>query len=120
MRIEFSGDEMILVLVGMVRAVNPRMLREGPDGFTLDFESLNAKDELTGDEVLLLKLRAVMEAPAAPAAPAGEPPRREMDLSVAEGKRLADALKSLEGLGAWPQDVLALSRGLRKRLTAAV
>lgn len=119
MRIEFTGDEMILVLVGMVRAVNPRMLREGPDGFTLDFESLDAKDELTRDEVLLLKLRATMEAPAATAADAGDPPQRGLDLTAAEGERLADALKSLEGLGAWPKDVLDLSRGLRKRLTAA-
>lgn len=119
MRIELSGDEMILVLVGMVRAVNPRMLREGPDGFTLDFESLDAKDELTYDEVLLLKLRAIMEAPTGPAGAAGEPPQRGLDVTAAEGERLADALMSLEGLGAWPKDVLDLSRALRKRLTAA-
>lgn len=57
---------MILALIGLVRATNPAMLRQGPDGFTVDFESLAGKPNLTGDESLLLKLRVAMEAPAGP------------------------------------------------------
>ncbi len=108
MRIEFNGDELILTLVSLIRAVNPVMLRQGPDGFTVDFEPLEGKTAWSDDERLLLKIRVVLEAP--PASNYG------MDLSAAEGHRLAETLGQLESLQSWPADVLALSQRLRARL----
>jgi hypothetical protein len=104
---------MILALIGLVRATNPAMLRQGPDGFTVDFEALQGKQDLTGDERILVKLRATMEAPAGPQ---GSP--LTLDLEPGEGKRLTETLSQLEALQPWPADVLNLSRSLRARLSS--
>jgi hypothetical protein len=76
----------------------------------VDFERIDTKKSpLTGDEALMLKLRAVLER----ADNAGPLP---LELEVAEGKRLAGTLERLEGLQTWPADVLAMSASIRARL----
>ena len=109
MKVEFSGDELILMLVSLVRAVDPRMLQQGPEGFSVDFQTLAAKKELTADERLLMKLREAI-------ARAENETRYTLAMETAEGERLAGALERIEGLGAWAPDVLEMSRGLRRRL----
>ena len=59
----FTNDELILVMISLVRATRPSMLRSEADGFTVDFEPLAKKKKLTADERLLLRMRAVMQAP---------------------------------------------------------
>lgn len=111
MRVQFSGDELILALVSLIRAVNPAMLRQGPEGFTVDFESIENKQDLTADEQLLLRLRAALESPVAAS-------EQGLELGGAEGRRLADTLARLESLQSWPPDVLEISHKLRERLAA--
>jgi predicted ATPase len=103
---------LILTLIGLVRATNPAMLRQTSDGFTVDFESLQGKTELTDDERILNKLRIAFESPVAPGDSG-----HTLELAAAEGERLAVTLERLEKLQSWPADVLTLSRGLRARLT---
>jgi len=110
-RVEFSGDELILALVSLIRGVNPAMLRQGPEGFTVDFQPIENKQELSADEQLLLRLRAALESTVTASAPS-------LELSVAEARRLADTLARLESLQPWPPDVLEMSRKLRERLSA--
>ncbi len=110
-RVEFSGDELILALVSLIRAINPAMLRQGPEGFTVDFQPIENKQELSADEQLLLRLRAALESTVTASAPG-------LELGVAEGQRLADTLARLESLQPWPPDVLEMSRKLRERLSA--
>ncbi len=112
MQMEFTGDELILALVSLIRATNPAMLRQGPDGFTFDFQLLEAKGELSADEMLLLKLRAALESQGTSA--------HSLKLATAEAKRLAETIERVESLQPWPTDVLEMSRNLRARLTAAV
>jgi hypothetical protein len=117
----FTNDELILVLISLVRATHPRMLRSDGDGFTVDFEPLAAKKKLTPDERLLLKMRALMEGP--PGQPTREqPPAQQMpvvlELDEGEAQRLAAALGLLEVLQQWPADVLEMSRSIRSRLAA--
>lgn len=102
---------MILALVSLIRATNPAMLRQGPDGFTVDFEPLGNKPGLNAEELLLLKFRAALETGA-------EVTAYDLELAGAEGLRLAETLKDLEVLQAWSPDVLELSRQLRARLAA--
>jgi hypothetical protein len=111
MQVEFSGDELILALVSMVRAIDPRMLQRGAEGFEVDFQTLDAKSEFSADERLLLKLRAALEAPATPG-------YYGVELEVGEGRRLGQTLEQLELLQPWPPDVLELSSSLRTRLTS--
>ncbi len=127
MQFEFSGDEMILALIGLVRAINPRMLRQGAEGFEVDFQALDAKKEFTADEVLLLKLRAAMQGPAASESPSesegqGSPTDESrayrLALAAADTRRLRETLDQLELLQSWPPDVLELSRNLRVRLAS--
>ena len=87
------------------------MLRQGPDGFTVDFESLENKQPLSADDLLLLKLRAALEGGA-------EATAYDLELAAAEGMRLAESLERLESLQQWSADVLAMSRRLRLRLAA--
>jgi len=115
----FTNDELILVLISLVRATHPRMLRSDGDGFTVDFEPLAAKKKLTPDERLLLKMRALMEAP--PGQPTTEQPPIQpaplvLELEDGEAQRLAAALGLLEVLQQWPADVLEMSRSIRSRL----
>jgi hypothetical protein len=101
---------LILTLIGLIRGVNPRMLQQGPEGFTVDFEPIEKKTTpLTADEVLLLKLRAALER-------TGDSGPLDLDLEAAEGRRLGAALERLEGMQTWPPDVLTMSQGIRERL----
>ena len=109
MRVEFSGDEMVLLLVSLVRAVDPRMLQQGAEGFSVDFQRLDGKKELSEEEQLLMKLRVAMDR-------AGEDGRASVKLEDGDGKRLAGALERIETMGAWAAEVLEMSRGLRRRL----
>lgn len=127
LRVEFTGDELILALMSLIRATNPAMLQQGEDGFTVDFDSLDGKPTLTDDEQLLLKFRAALEGPAAPVYSPGQvnAGERELDegslaysleLGVAEGRRLVETLERLESLQPWALDVLEMGRNLRARL----
>jgi len=111
----FTSDELILVLISLVRATRPAMLRQEADGFTIDFEAIAASKSPTEADRLLLKMRAQMESPAENTADGSSTP---LDLDVGEARRIAEALAKLELLQAWPEDVLNMSRGLRDRLTA--
>ncbi len=108
MQIEFSGDELILALVSLIRATNPTMLQQGPEGFTVDFESLEGKQVLSTDEELLLKFRTALESPAAST--------YSLELAPAEACQIALSLERVESLQPWPADVLRMSRELRVRL----
>jgi hypothetical protein len=110
----FTSDELILVLVSLVRATRPAMLRQEADGFTIDFEAIAVSKSPTEADRLLLKIRARMESPAENTTNDSV----SFDLDAAEARRIADALAKLELLQAWPEDVLNMSRGLRDRLTA--
>ena len=127
MRIEFTTDELILALVSVVRAIDPSMLRQGAEGFEVDFQALEAKKEFSPDENLLLKLRAALEGSAGPAPSPSQASQSEvgpgegaathaLDLAAAEARRLGETLERLESLQPWPADVLAMSRNLRGRL----
>lgn len=107
----FTNDELILVLISLVRATHPRMLRQEGDGFSVDFEPLSKKQKLTPDERLLLRMRTAMEAP-------GEPSALVLELEEKEGLRLTATLAQLEALQQWPADVLEMSRSLRARLSS--
>ncbi|MGH9815020.1 MAG: hypothetical protein ACRD5F_06380 [Candidatus Acidiferrales bacterium] len=95
--------------MGLIRAVDPTLLRQGKDGFQVDFQAIERKDELNEDERLLLKLRGALEG-------AGESGGHALQLSWAEGRRLADALDRLERLQQWAPDVVAMSSSLKSRL----
>jgi len=97
--------------MSLIRATNPAMLRGGPDGFTVDFESLDAKSELSADECLLLKFRAALEGNAEAAV-------HKLELEPVEARRLHRTLQWLESLQPWPPDVLEMSGNLRARLLA--
>jgi hypothetical protein len=125
----FTGDELVLALISLVRATHPRMLRQEADGFSVDFEPLSTMKQLGPDERLMLKMRAVLEPPsgdllagaalenesAQPETAEGQP--LSLDLAPAEAHRLAQTLARLETLQRWPADVLGMSRALRARLT---
>lgn len=108
-KVEFSSDELILALMSLIRASNPAMLRQGPEGITVDFDSLEGKSALNDDEQLLLKFQAALSGPAAQDAYA-------LELTAAESNRLAQTLEHLESLQPWPADVLEISRELRARI----
>ena len=59
---EFNGDEMVLVIIGVVRRVNPTMLKDDRDGVSVDFTPLAGETNLSTDELLLMKLRTASEA----------------------------------------------------------
>ena len=105
----FTNDELILLLISLVRATRPSMLRQDADGFSVDFEPLAKKKQLTADERLLLRMREAMEG-------AKEQTALVLQLEEKEGPRLAAALARLETLQRWPADVLEISRSLRDRL----
>ncbi len=109
LQVRFNGDELILALVSLIRATNPAMLRQGPDGFTVDFEGFENKQPLSADDLLLLKFRAALEGGA-------EATAYDLELAAAEGLRLAESLERLESLQQWSPDVLEMSRRLRLRL----
>jgi hypothetical protein len=104
--LQFTGDEIVLAIIALVRAIDPRMLKSDADGFTVDFTPLEGKQELSSDEHLLVKLRAATENSSEP-----------VDLADIEAELLATRLQLLEASGKWPEDVLTMSRSLRTRLT---
>jgi cell division septation protein DedD len=109
----FTGDELILALVSLVRATRPAMLRQEADGFTVDFEAI-ARSKTPGKaDQLLLKMGAAMQNDG-PAENAAKP--ISLDLDANEARQIADALERLEGLQAWPKDVMEMSRAMRNRL----
>jgi hypothetical protein len=113
MEVYFSTDELILTLVGLIRAIDPRLLRSGPNGIQIDFNSIERKDNQTEDERLLLRLRNALEQTPGE----GEVDEQRMvEFSGAEGRRLAVALEQLEKLQKWEPDVIAMSGSLRTRL----
>jgi hypothetical protein len=109
MIIELTSDELLLAMIGLVRAINPAMLVAEGDGFTFDFTPLVEKKALSADEQLLAKLRAAAQS-------------RDGSLNVAEdeARRLATALERLERMKDWPADVVDMSRALRSKLATAV
>ena len=113
----FTGDELFLVLISLVRATRPAMLRQDADGFTVDFEAIAHSKTPAPADRLLLKIGALMRTPAEDSQkdPAGNS-SRSLELDPAEARQIADALAKLERLGAWPQDVMEMSRALRARL----
>jgi hypothetical protein len=125
MGFELNSDELILAVVSLARAINPRMLRQGPEGFEVDCEALYAKKELTPEEVLLLRLCAVMQRKGPSESRSGSKGQGSstdelgpclLTLAAAERRLLRETLEQLESLQSWPADVLELSRGLRARL----
>ena len=111
MRVEFSNDELILTMVSLIRAVDPKLLRHGAEGFTLDFGSIENKQDPTADERLLLRLRGALDS-------ASQQNTFGLELSGLERQRLAETLERLDRLQTWPEDVLAMSTGLQTRLLA--
>ncbi len=95
--------------MGLIRAVDPTLLRQGPDGFQVDFHAIERRENPNEDERLLLKLRTALEG-------AGDSGQYGLQLSWAEGRRLADALEKLERLQQWAPDVTAMSHSLKARL----
>lgn len=106
---EISGDEMVLVLIGVVRRVNPTMLKNDADGVSVDFTPLAGKRNLSTHEQLLMKLRTASESGAT-----------QIELEEPEARALGVALERLESLQTWPPDVLTMSRGIRTRLAAII
>lgn len=109
---EFTSDELVLLLVCLIQVVNPSHLRQGPDGITVDLESLRSKKNLSPDELLLLKLRAALDTNA-------EANRFALPLSPEESRRLVGAVHRVEALRDWPEDVRQMGRALCTRLNSA-
>jgi hypothetical protein len=109
MKLELSGDELLLVIIGIVRRINPVMLKAEGDGFTVDFTPMVGKEVLSSDEQLLVKLRAAAEAESS-----------SLELDADESLRLSASLERLEKIQKWPADVLDMSRGLRSKLSTVV
>jgi len=118
----FTGDELILALIGLVRATRPAMLRQEADGFSVDFQAIASSTTPGPADRLLLKIGALMNNPAeATPEKSNEPPvdgSRSLALDAAEARQIADALAKLERLQAWPRDVMEMSRALRARLAS--
>jgi hypothetical protein len=109
--VTFTHDELILVMISLVRATHPSMLRQEADGFSVDFQILDQKQVLDEDEKLLFKVRTVLDSRV-------EEPSLVLRLENNESERILSALAKLQRLQAWPADVMAMSRSLRARLTA--
>ena len=104
-----SGDEVILALVSLVRAVDPRLLRQGPEGISVDLGPLERKASLSADERLLVMLQGVLDG-------AADARVYALELGAAEAQRLAETLAALEKVQPWGADVMEMSRGLRRRM----
>ncbi len=96
----------------MIRAIDPTMLQQGPDGFSVDFSTLDGKAQCTADEELLQKIRVALET-------VGDATIGVLDLIPGESRRLAETLGQLEKLQDWAPDVLVMTRKLRARLLTA-
>jgi hypothetical protein len=109
MTLELNSDELLIVIIALVRRINPAMLKAEGDGFTVDFSPMMGKEELSSDEQLLVRLRTAAEAESA-----------SLELDADEASRLSASLERLEKLQKWPADVLDMSRGLRSKLSTVV
>ena len=109
MILELNSDELLLVIIGIVRRINPAMLKTEGDGFAVDFTPLQNKTELSNDEQLLVKLRAAAESEAP-----------SLNLDAREARQLGASLERLEQLQKWPVDVINMSRELRSKLSTVV
>jgi hypothetical protein len=107
MQFSFTGDELVLAIIAIVRRVNPRMLKSEADGFSVDFSLLAQKSTYRADEQFLIRLREASESQAG-----------SLEISPTEAELLASSLGLLEVVQAWPADVVGLSRGMRTRLVA--
>lgn len=108
MKFDFTGDELVLAIIALVRRVNPRMLKSEADGFSVDFSLMASRSSYSPDEQLLLKLRE-----------ASETQSLSIEFTGTEAESLAASLGLLEVLQAWPADVTSMSRAMRARLVAA-
>ncbi|NDQ58015.1 MAG: hypothetical protein GZ088_13165 [Acidipila sp.] len=109
MRIECSGDEIVLALLSIIQITNPAMLRAGSDGFAVDLTSLEKKPQLSPDELLLVRLHEDFAA-------GGDAGPYPIELSPAEATRLCTALEILARARQWPADMERLNDNLRSRL----
>jgi hypothetical protein len=109
MVLELSGDELLLVIIGLVRRINPAMLKAEGDGFSVDFTPMIGKEKLSSDEELLVKLRTAAEAEST-----------SLELGADEAQTLSGSLERLEKIQKWPADVLDVSRALRSKLSTIV
>jgi hypothetical protein len=107
LQFDLSGDELLLAIIGLVRAINPAMLSVDKDGYSVDFSSLEGEQPLSTDEQLLVLLRIAAES---------ETP--SLNLDQWQARCLAAALERLETLQSWPADVLAMSSAVRARLAS--
>jgi hypothetical protein len=106
--LQLTSDEAVLAIIALVRAINPRMLKQDSEGFTVDFTPLEGKKELSPDELLLIKVRVGTEGDS-----------DSLELTDVEAQLLSSHLERLELSGTWPEDVVTMSRSLRSRLTAS-
>lgn len=97
----------MLALVSVIQVTSPGLLRTGPDGFTVDLTPLEKKPQLTGDELLVVRLHQVFAA-------GGE--TYAVELSAAEATRLGGVLKAVARARQWPPDVQRMNRDLRAKL----
>jgi len=109
MKLELNSDELLIIIIGLVRGINPAMLKAEGDGFTVDFTPMIGKEGLSSDEQLLVKLRTAAEAEDS-----------SLELDEEEARRLSVSLERLEKLQKWPADVLEMSRELRSKLSTVV
>ena len=109
MRIECSGDEIVLALLSIIQITSPELLRAGPGGFAVDLTPLEKKPVLSDDELLLVRLHEVF-------ATGGEAGPYAIELSPAEATRLCTALEILARARQWPADMVRLNENLRSRL----
>ena len=61
--ITLTRDELVLVMISLVRATHPAMLRQEADGLSVDFKLLNKKKTLNEEESFLFKVRATLGSP---------------------------------------------------------
>jgi hypothetical protein len=108
-KFDLSGDELLLAIIGLVRAINPSMLKAEQDGYSVDFSSLEGKTPLSADEQLLVALRIAADSDTA-----------SLNIDQSQAIRLAAVLERLETLQSWPADVLTMSAALRSRLSSIV
>ena len=110
MRLECSGDELVLALLSVIQGTNPSLLRTGADGFAVDLTPLKKKPLLTHDELLVVRLHQVFAAGGDTAGPYA------IELSAAEAARLGEMLATLARARQWPPDVQRMNNDLRARL----
>ncbi len=110
MKYSVNSQELILILISLIRATYPGMLRKQGEGFSVDFDALETKTgSLTNDDRLLLKFRDVLGMD-----PDGE--TYQLPLTAEETARLVVTLGQLETLHAWAPEILEMSQSLRQRL----